>query len=291
MKYHPLLKDAFELHCHPSPSIFPRRQNDWEFADDLIAAGMSGGIIKSHEASTVDRATLVRAKYPELHIYGGLVCNYFTGGLSSSAVDVAIRSGAKIIWMPTFSSKAHQEHFAQKSGRLFSSDKPLRHPEQGIEIWDEDKNIRIEVREILELIADADVILATGHLSVEEVAVLVDAAFEQKVEKVLIQHPDMSIAKIPVELQQKFVRKGAFLEKCYMACSQDFNDLTVAEMAHNIRVFGAESCVLVTDYGQIHNPPPIAGLSKFVGSLQKVGIGDKEIEQMIIVNPRKLLNL
>ncbi len=141
--YHPLLKNAFELHCHPSPSLFPRRQNAWEFAEDMMAAGMSGGIIKSHEAPTADRATLIREKYPALHLYGGLACNCFTGGLSPSAVDAAIRSGAKIIWMPTFSSKAHQDHFAKQKSRLFASDKPLVHPEQGLEIWGENKSLKM----------------------------------------------------------------------------------------------------------------------------------------------------
>lgn len=291
MSYHQLLTGAFELHCHPSPSIFPRRQNAWEFAEDLVAAGMGGGIIKSHEAPTADRATLIRDKYPDLHLYGGLACNYFTGGLSPSSVDAAIRSGAKIIWMPTFSSKAHQDHFAKQKSKLFSSEKPLVHPEQGIEIWDENKQLKSEVYEILELIADADIILATGHLSVEEVVVLVDTAFEQKVQKVLIQHPDMSIAKIPVELQRDFARKGAILEKCYLACGKDFNDLTVSEMADSIRTFGAEACVLVTDYGQPHNIPPVAGLSEFVGGLCEVGISDKEIERMIVDNPKQLLGL
>jgi Family of unknown function (DUF6282) len=290
-EYHPLLKNAFELHCHPSPSIFPRRQNDWEFAEDLVAAGMSGALIKSHEAPTADRATLIRDKYPDLNIYGGLACNYFTGGLSPSAVDAAIRSGAKIVWMPTFSSKQHQDHFAKQKSRLFSNEKPLVHPAEGIEILDENKRLKNEVRDILDLIASADIILATGHLSPEEVEVLVDAAFEQKVQKVLIQHPDMNIAKISLEQQQVYVNKGAILEKCYLACSPDFNDLTVAEMAANICTFGAENCILVTDYGQPHNIPPVAGLSEFVGSLCDAGIRGQEIEQMIVTNPRMLLNL
>lgn len=289
--YHQLLKSAFELHCHPSPSIFPRRQNDWQLAEDLVAAGMAGALIKSHEAPTADRASLIRDKYPDLHVYGGLACNAFTGGLCPAAVDAAIRSGARIVWMPTFSSKVHQDHFARQGGRLFASEKPLVHPARGLEIWDEERTVRSEVHTILELIAEADIILATGHLSVAEVVVLVDAAFERGVRKVLIQHPDMSIAKIPVELQRDFVRKGAILEKCYLACGSDFNDLTVEQMAANIRMFGAGSCVLVTDYGQPHNIPPVAGLSEFVGLLVAAGISAWEIEQMIVTNPQKLLGL
>lgn len=35
MDFHPLLEGAIELHCHTYPSIFPRKQTDWEFIEDL----------------------------------------------------------------------------------------------------------------------------------------------------------------------------------------------------------------------------------------------------------------
>ncbi len=169
-QFHPLLKGAFELHCHSYPSIFPRKQTDWMLVEDVDEAGMAGVLLKSHEAPTADRATLIRDKYPHLHVYGGLACNYFTGGLSPPAVDVAIRSGAKIIWMPTFSSKVHQAHFAQKKTPFFSNERPLTHPAQGLEVWDDKHRIKAEVHEILSLIGNADIILATGHISPAEVA-------------------------------------------------------------------------------------------------------------------------
>lgn len=87
---HPLLKDAIELHVHSAPSIFPRRQTDWELIEDVRKAGMAGVVLKAHEGQTYDRATLLREKNPDLHIYGGLVCNFFSGGLSPAAVDVAL---------------------------------------------------------------------------------------------------------------------------------------------------------------------------------------------------------
>ena len=140
-KFHPLLKGAIELHCHSYPSLFPRIQNDWELLEDVKAAGMAGVVLKAHEAQTVDRATLLRLKEPELHVYGGLVCNFFTGGLSPVAVDAAIRLGAKVIWMPTFSSKEHCCHFGKKETRFFNSERPLLHPDHGLEIWDENQKI------------------------------------------------------------------------------------------------------------------------------------------------------
>lgn len=289
--YHALLEGAIELHCHSYPSIFPRKQTDWELIEDVKKAGMAGVVLKSHESQTADRAALIRAKEPQLYVYGGLVCNHFTGGLSPSAVDAAIRLGAKIIWMPTFSSHEHCCHFGKKKTRFFNSGKPLVHPAEGLQIWDEQKRILPQVHEILQLIAEAGIVLATGHLAAEEVAVLTDAAIQHKVEKILIQHADLGIAPVPMELQKELARKGAILEKCYLACSVDFADLSVEGMAATIRELGAGSCVLVTDYGQEHNIPPVQALSEFVEHMLQHGIAERDIATMIAANPRQLLGI
>ncbi|MDQ0217682.1 hypothetical protein ELQ35_12995 [Peribacillus cavernae] len=291
MDFHFLLKGAIELHCHSYPSIFPRKQTDWELIEDVKKANMSGVVLKAHEASTVDRATLIRLKEPGLHVYGGLVLNQFTGGLSPQAVDAAIRQGAKIIWMPTISANQHCCHFGQKKTRFFNSDRPLGNEGDGLTILDESKQLKQEVHEILTLIGEADITLATGHLSTEEVVILIDAAKEHHIEKILIQHADLGIAPVPINIQKQLAKKGAIIEKCYLACSEDFKDLSLAQMAESIREIGAESCVLVTDYGQDHNIPPIEALSHFVEEMLEAGITSREIETMIVHNPRKLLGI
>lgn len=48
-EYHSLLKGAIELHCHTSPSLFPRKQTDWELIEDIKVAGMAGVVLKAHE--------------------------------------------------------------------------------------------------------------------------------------------------------------------------------------------------------------------------------------------------
>ncbi|RBP86055.1 hypothetical protein DFO70_1343 [Cytobacillus firmus] len=290
-KFHPLLKGAIELHVHSSPSLFPRKQTDWELIEDIKSAEMAGVVLKAHEAQTVDRASLIREKEPGFHVYGGLVCNYFTGGLSPTAVDAAIRLGAKIIWMPTFSAEEHQRYFGKKKTNFFNSKRSMKHPGSGIEIWDENKNLLSEVYEILELVAEADIVLATGHLAAEEVLVLVEAAIEKNVEKILIQHTDLGIARVPFELEKELVKKGCILEKCYLACSEDFNDISPREMAESIKVLGADSCVMVTDYGQRHNIAPIKALSNFIEEMLAYGITEDEITKMVSDNPKRLLGI
>lgn len=290
-QFHPLLKGAVELHAHCYPSIFPRRQTAWELIADMKAAGMAGVVLKSHEASTTDIATLLREKEPDLHIYGGLVCNYFTGGLSPYAVDIAIRSGAKVIWMPTISADEHLAHFAKKDTRLFNSQKPLVQPNVGLKIWDDQERLLPEVHEILQLIAEADIVLATGHLSAREISALVIAAKKRGIDKILIQHADLGISPLPLALQQDLAKQGAIIEKCYLALSSDFRDLSADQMADTIRRVGPSSCVLVTDYGQAHNMPPVQAFSQFVSEMLDNGISEAAITQMIATNPRKLLNI
>lgn len=290
-QYHPLLVGAIELHCHSSPSIFARKQTDWELIEEIKAAGMAGALIKSHESSTADRTALIRDREAGLHIYGGLVCNYFTGGLSAFAVDAAIRLGAKCIWMPTVSSQAHYDHFAGAKTKLFESEEPIAQPDTGLKIIDDADRLLPEVRQIIELIARADVILATGHLSPKEVSLLTHEALKQGVGKVLIQHADMGITPVPLDMQIELAREGALIEKCYLACSPDFRDLSVGQMVDTMRRIGFDSCVMVSDHGQAHNPPPIRALSDFVGSVLAEAVAEKDVTKMVAGTPLQLLNI
>ncbi|QHE51121.1 DUF6282 family protein [Pontibacillus sp. HMF3514] len=288
--YHPLLKGAYDLHVHSSPSAFPRKQTDWELVEEARQAGMGGLLLKAHEGTTHDRATLIRDKVPDMNIYGGLVCNLYTGGLSYYAVDMALRMGAKVIWMPTISAKQHAKYFAEhEQGRFFNSKKALDDSASTLTVLNDDGSIKYEVKRILEGIASYDAILATGHLAPDEVDVLVDKAQEIGVKRILIQHADLGIAQVPMDLQKKLAAQGCLIEKCYLACGEDFRNCTVQQMADSIQEVGVESCVLVTDYGQPHNITPVQGLQEFVVRLLECGIREEEIKRMIVHNPETLL--
>lgn len=289
--FHPLLKDAIELHVHSSPSIFPRVQTDWELIEDVKRAKMTGVILKAHEGQTYDRATLLQEKTPSLIVGGGLVCNLSSGGLSPYTVDMAIRMGAKVIWMPTISAKQHKNYYKfHTTGKIFSNNQDTNQ-NGGINILGNNDQLITPMNDILTSIAESQVILATGHLSPYEVKILVKEAKKKGIENILIQHVDLGIAKIPLDMQKELVNMGCILEKCYLACSSDFNSISIQEMAESIRVLGASSCVLVTDYGQKHNIPPVQALSEFVEQLLNQGISEEEIKQMIVTNPKRLLSI
>lgn len=286
--FHPLLEGAFDFHVHSSPSIFKRKQNDWELIEDAKLAKMQGLVLKSHESSTVERAYLLSMKEPSMQIYGGIVLNQHVGGLNPYAVETALEMGGKVVWFPTISSEQHQRYFNKKDTKLFNGD-PLV-SEQTVTIL-RDGKVTDHVQEILYLIRDYEAVLATGHLSLEEQHQVVKTAKEIGVEKIVIQHADMGISKIPLQDQQYFASLGCIIEKCFLACSSDFHDLTVKEMGKTMDLIGHNSCIIVTDYGQPHHEAPVYAMNRFIEELLLNGVTEKQVIQMVQKNPRSLLGV
>ena len=62
-------------------------------------------------------------------------------------------------------------------------------------------------------------------------------------------------------------------------------------MADYIKTLGPEHCVLSTDFGQAHNPPPTEGFRMMLANMLKFGLSEDELGIMVKVNPAKLLGL
>jgi hypothetical protein len=105
-----LLKGAYDLHVHSAPDVLPRMMDDIEMAQRIIASGMAGYAIKSHYFCTSERAELIRKMFPKCNAIGTITLNSSVGGINPSAVEMAGRSGAKIVWFPTCDSQHELAH-------------------------------------------------------------------------------------------------------------------------------------------------------------------------------------
>ncbi len=268
-----LMKGAYDIHIHSSPDIIPRKLHDIELAKKAKSAGLSGILLKNHFTETASRASLVKQVVKNLEVYGGIVLNKSVGGLNPNAVEVALKLGAKEVWMPTVDSENHR----RKNGL-----------KDGISIRNENTALVIE---ILKLISSYNAILGTGHLSIEEIIVLVDLAKKYKVEKILITHPEFWIVNIPISTQQELAKKGVFFERCYNSTTlQDKNKTPFTVLTEQIKEVGINSTILSTDLGQVHNPEPIEGMKIMIETLIESGIRENYIEKMIKDNPYNLLH-
>ena len=67
--------------------------------------------------------------------------------------------------------------------------------------------------------------------------------------------------------------------------------MPVQTMVEAIRTVGVGRCLLSSDLGQAHNPPPAEGMKMMIATMLSGGLSEKEIEIMVKINPARLLGL
>src|SRR5207245_7820927 len=93
------------MHCHHGPDPHRARSVDAaEAVAEAEALGMAAVLLKSHAYPTGPIAILMQKTVQRLRVFGGICCDHEVGGLNPAAVEVAFHTGAKVVWMPTFSS-------------------------------------------------------------------------------------------------------------------------------------------------------------------------------------------
>ena len=105
-----LIKGAYDLHVHSAPDVLPRKMNDIEMAKRIRESGMGGYAIKSHFFCTSERAELMHELYPDVDYIGTITLNSSVGGVNPTAMEMAARSGAKLVWFPTCDSEHERAH-------------------------------------------------------------------------------------------------------------------------------------------------------------------------------------
>jgi len=259
------LTGFIDSHVHAAPEHIPRLLDDIALASQARDAGMAGLLIKSHTTLTADRAAIARRVVQGIQIWGGLVLNQCAGGFNPAAVEVALQYGAMEIWMPTIDAANHRKHAAQGDGGLAL----------------ESQKIPDALHEILKLIAKHDVILGTGHLSVEETLTLVRFAREHRVKKILITHPEAPFIDMSVAVQRNLATLGCMFERTWVFTTPALGSVMPPErMIRDIKGVGFETTVLASDMGQVGNPSPIEGLRGFAAACLNAGYDESQVRQM-----------
>ena len=288
-----LLQGAFDTHVHISPDVVERKIDDISLARRFAELGMAGIGLKSHYTSTAERASVVRAAVPEIHVFGAISLNRAVGGMNPLAVEIAAREGARIVWFPTVDSEneAHEREAPPGAKVPVWVKVQLDLREQGIEIEpvpvvDGNGAVLPETRTVIELIARHQLVLATGHLSRDEIFAVVDAAVEAGVRDIVVTHPEFPSQSIGPDDQRALAEKGALLERCFT--TPHTGKVSWETWLENIRAAGPEHSVLSTDLGQAFNPPVEDGLGLMVDRLLEAGFDEEEVHTMAVKNTRRV---
>src|SRR6059058_3367016 len=91
-----------------------------------------------------------------ISVFGGICCDREIGGVNPAAVEVALELGARIVWLPTLSSRQDVENGVAGI------------PGPGLVVTGAEDTLLPETREVLTLVRAHDAVLATGHVSAAE---------------------------------------------------------------------------------------------------------------------------
>lgn len=288
-----LIQGAYDLHVHSAPDVLPRRMNDLEMARRIVDSGMAGYAIKSHYFCTSERAELVRELYPQCDAVGTLTLNSSVGGINPAAVEMACRSGIRLVWFPTCDSENEQSYVFDGRAKVlpYWAKILIQLREEGVSNPTisilKDGELIPSALEVLDIIAKYDIILATSHISHKEAFALVKAAKERGVKRIVVTHVDFPNTFYSIEEQKELAGYGAFMEHCYTTFATGKVDFETT--LSQIRALGADHVILSTDLGQKTAKYPDEGMEEFAEKLMENGFSEEEIHKMMVDNPRWLL--
>ena len=275
------------MHVHFSPdSLIVRRQDALELAQSARALGMRGLVLKAREYNTVPMAVLASRLVPEVQVFGSVTLDNEVGGLNPAGALSAARMGAKIIWMPTITalnSKAKTEKHNNYSL-----------PGQGITLLDVKGQLKPEVKEILQIAKEFNIVLASGHSSPKETFALAEEAQRIKFNKMVVTHALQSqLADVALTMDEvtQLAKGGAYIEHSFWGFMPTISNWDAKMLADSIKATGAERCIMSSDFGQFFHPPAPEGLRLFIGTMLRKGVREEEIEIMVKTNPAQLLGL
>jgi hypothetical protein len=240
---------------------------------------MSGVVLKNHFEPTASLAYLVRKTVPGIAVFGGITLNRALGGMNACAVErMALVSGGwgRFVWMGSLDTESQVRY--DHSDRSY------------VKISDNGELLPATV-EVLNVIANHNLVLATGHSTPEEDLLLICEARKRSIRHVVVTHAMMAPIHMSLEQMSQAIAMGAYIEFVYNGLIGPHKEFELSHYAAAIKALGPAHCVLASDLGQVVNPPHPEGLIAFFAGLRAQGISQAAIDCMSKENPARLLGL
>jgi hypothetical protein len=283
-----LLEGSIDIHIHSAPDVYPRLLNDVELALSAKENGMRAILIKNHYFETAGRAQIATdiADFP---VFGGIALNLTNGGLNRHAVKMALKIGAKQVWMPT----VHADYFVRNKDHVANLATEIGADVQGLTLINDDGALKGELYDIFDIIKEADAIFSTGHVTKEEAKIAVREAAKRGVRKILVTHPAATFVHYSVDDMKEILDLGAtFLEHTWNDVTRQVtHPLQISVLFDVIKAIGAAHCIMSTDAGQWLNPPAAQQMGIYINEALKSGISSGDIRRMVSDNPAQILGI
>jgi hypothetical protein len=288
-----LLLGAIDPHVHSGPSIAARALDHLELVKQASAAGFAAVVTKDHDYSGVMTAALITKHFPELKtkIYSSIVLNNVVGGFNPYAVEHTAAMGGKIVWMPTLAAENHLR-WEKTSNWVHPASTNKMRPAVGIPVLDGNKAVRDDVKEVLDIIAKNDMVLASGHLHVSETWLVFEEAKRRGVNRIVLTHPE-DIVDASMNDVKGLATMGAFVEHslCMFIEGSKFKTRTADDLRKHIEAAGVEQTILCSDLGQTGTISPLEGFRRGIKLCIDLGYDDEQIRKMVSLNTARMLGI
>ncbi|MDQ0867269.1 DUF6282 family protein [Arthrobacter globiformis] len=274
----------FDVHVHAAPDVIGRIGHDDEICAEYAEAGFTGFVLKAHHESTVGRASAL-TRSSGLDVVGGIALNRPAGGINPDAVVSALGSGGRVVWFPT--ADAHTQETASLP-RLSDLETRLDRAVLAVPpVLTPGVRQSADISLVLDLIAEHDAVLCTGHVSAAECWWLVDEAQRRGITRFLLTHPSYTVPGMSVAEIAEFAARGAFIEiTAYQLWHQP--GMSAARLAQ-VALAAGDRLVLASDAGQPDSPQPPEALRQLVSALHGEGLDKGWLADAASEIPRKLV--
>jgi Family of unknown function (DUF6282) len=289
-----LLTGAVDLHCHSGPSVMPRYFDHYEAMQEASDAGVRALLIKDHYYSATPVTVMLNKHFSHLKVtlLSGVPLNNQSGGLNLYAVEHGIALGAKLVWMPTFSSKNHIAHHRDGAAPNFPSSKKAMLSPVPVHVVDDAGKLLPEVLPILDLVAEHDVVLSSGHLNISEIWPLFEEAIKRGVKRLICNHPTFVVDATLPDIT-RLAGMGVFIEHsmCMFAENSKFKLFEPETLKGLIEAAGVDRTILGSDLGQAGNPRLVDGFLNVIEICLDLGYSEAEVRKMVSTNAVNLVGL
>lgn len=288
-----LLVGAIDLHCHSGPAAMPRILDHHEELLDAAAAGFRAVLYKDHFYPGMAHAIILEKLFPELGVklFSGVALNNASGGINPHAVDHAIKLGGKIVWMPTLSAKNHLDEIAGGKAKTFPKTAKKMLDAEPLTALDANGNLTDSVKKVIDLIAEADIILAGGHLHVSEQHKLFEEAARRGVKKMMVNHPTYIVGFKDEDIRH-LAGQGVKMEHSIcMFIEGKSKKFSPSDLAHLIDIAGVDNTILSSDLGLLYSQRPVDGFRSVTQILLDLQVSKADIRKLISRNAGAMLDL
>ncbi|HEY3115970.1 MAG TPA: DUF6282 family protein [Chloroflexota bacterium] len=298
---------ALDLHVHAQPGT----EDPLDIAKAASQAQM-GGVVFKNLPGGKPRSEVVRETVEQLgrwaeaervepiNCFFGVQTDPQYGGLDVEHVRAAVDEGARVIWFPVISS-AHNIHRVGAPSRFL----PKGFTEESV-VWplpwdearragqylldDDDATLKPVASEILRLAADRGVAVSFAHSSKPEMEALAEECSRIGYTQAFIDHPYGPQVGLELDDLSPFAQAGIHFNFTYDEISPLLG-VDPQVMMDTIRAIGPDHFTLSSDGGNPLLPGAVPALDTLVRYARAYGIGDDDVHQMTVVNPRKVLGL